>query len=54
MQKIANKLIKQGNSFWSLKPEFIQLMTTTQKYITAITIKADKTSRLTMKNLISN
>lgn len=52
MQRIANKHIKQGNSFWNLKPEFIQLITAVQKCTIAIISKADKTTKVAMKNLI--
>lgn len=54
MQRIANKLIKQGRSFLHLKPEFIQLITATQKDTIVIISKTDKTTTVAMKNLKSN
>ncbi|MEZ4876525.1 MAG: hypothetical protein R2805_03100 [Flavobacterium sp.] len=54
MQKTAIKLIKHGRSFLHLKPEFIQLITATQKDTIAIISIADKTTRKAMKNLMSN
>ena len=51
MQKMAMKLIIHGIIFINLKPELIQLITDTQKYIT-VTILTIKSKTMTLKIVI--
>ncbi len=54
MQKMAMKLIIHGISFTNLKPELIQLIIDTQKYITVAILTITRKTRILRITITSN